>query len=431
MQRITPPPNRVFIERMGCIRLLFVCGLAVFMMACGSDSADSVDEASTQEASTAATESTTDGQASESGTEEMLTPQAVRDKHGAMFDAVKNFLNDPALLVDGQWTLHFGDAALFGPSFDLAQWKRTGDEAHYERAILALEANRALVEAAAEAPFDYMDQLEAVAMALLSLIECGLYLDDADVYQQAADLLLEPFDEIAISLDDYMDLDAGEFAATTYGPTSLSSFLALMHFEHVMAYPDANAEHHLNRGKEILAHVHERAWDDTLAAFRFAPDDERLMLYPNITMMLAYARAESLVDDPLNRQRFEETYAGIQPLKDEDGDHYHSPYSAEEMGATDDDYSTLSSQNYLMLGLIAAYQNTGEQWYLEEIDAILGFIEDKLLDEGKILHHWVNGRPANDEDPWLYCLGCNFQTLYILVLIETAMVDISGSMETE
>ena len=95
----------------------------------------------------------------------------------------------------------------------------------------------------------------------------------------------------------------------------------------------------------------------------------------------------------------------------EDGDHYHSPYSAESMGAIDDDYTTHSSQNYLMMGLLVAYQATGKVAYLEEVDIILGFLDAHLLVDGQILHHWMNGRAATEDDPYLYCLGCNVQTL--------------------
>ena len=60
------------------------------------------------------------------------------------------------------------------------------------------------------------------------------------------------------------------------------------------------------------------------------------------------------------------------------------------------------------------YENTKDVKYLEDMDRILGWIEQSLLVDGLVLHHWVNGRAANDEDPWLLCAGCNLQLLYIL-----------------
>ena len=278
--------------------------------------------------------------------------------------------------------------------------------------------NRILVVEAAANFTGSMENLEMVSMALLSLLEAGIYLDDTAAYLEAADELIEVLDKWAVLLDDYMSIDAGEFAATTYGPTSLSAFIVLIHLEHVLGYPEANPEYHLERAQEAIENIHWQAWSDELGAYRFAPDDDRLMLYPNATMMIAHARAFELIGDPWFLEQFEATYAGIQPLKDEDGDHYHSPYSAESMGATDDDYTTHSSQNYLMMGLLVAYQATGKVAYLQEVDTILGFLDAALLVDGQILHHWMNGRAATAEDPYLYCLGCNVQTLYILLMLE-------------
>ncbi|MBJ80746.1 MAG: hypothetical protein CMH60_05445 [Myxococcales bacterium] len=346
-----------------------------------------------------------------------ILPSEVRANHTDMFDAVKAYHDAPELFIDGSWQKHWGDGAMFGPSFDLAQWKETGEQAHYDRAIAALEVNRTLVAAAAEDFAGNLDNLEMVSMSLLSLLEAGIYLEETTAYQRAADDLIEALDFWVKLFDDYMDIDAGEFAAGTYGPTSLSAFLVITHLEHVMGYPGANEEYHLQRAADVLDSIHEKAWSDELKAYAFAPGDGRLMLYPNITMMLAYARAHALTGEDLYWERFEEIYKGIQPLKDEDGDHYHSPYSAEEMGSTDGDYSTHSSQNYLMMALLVAYQISDDDKYLLEIDTVLTFIKTYLLDGGMILHHWVNGRAATLDDPYLYCLGCNVQTLYLLLMI--------------
>ena len=350
-----------------------------------------------------------------------ITAAGVRARHADMFDAVRRHHDDPALCVDGEWQLHFGDAAMYGPSFDLLYWIQTGDQRHYDRAIAALDANREIVKAAAADPAGSLDQVEKLAMALLSLVEAGLYLENASGYRQAADGLIEPLDFLALGLGDYLEINQGEFAATTYGPTSLSAFLAIMHLEHALAYPEFDFDMHRDRGLEVLVNVRDRAWDEEMGAFRFAPRDDRLMLYPNITMMLAYGRAYELTEDPLQLMRFEETYAGIQALKDQARDHYHSPYSAEASGAIDEDYATLSSQNYLLMALLVGYQTTGSQKYLREVDTVLGWISDHLHQDGRLMHHWVNNRVADATDEFPYCLGCNLQTLYILSMVAAEM----------
>ena len=131
---------------------------------------------------------------------------------------MKAYIDQPELFVNGEWQQHWGDGSFFGPSFDLAQWTKTGEQANLDRALEALEVNRLLVIDAAENFTESMDNLEMVSMALLSLLEAGLYLDDTAAYLEAADALIEVLDKWAVLLDDYMSIDAGIYC-TTYGPT--------------------------------------------------------------------------------------------------------------------------------------------------------------------------------------------------------------------
>lgn len=345
-----------------------------------------------------------------------LTSAKVAQEQSGMLLEVGTSMDEPQYFANGTWHLHYGDGLMFGPSYDLATWSVTGEEKHRTRAIAALEFNLATVEAAGKDLVAALDNLESVAMALLGLLESGQFIDE-DRFITGAEALMELVDTFAAAYGDYLEMDAGEFAATTYGPTAISSLLALMHLEHALAKP-ATRDTHVARAAQVLEHIHEKAWDDTLGAYLFAPGDGRLMLYPNATMMLAYGRALELTADDRYAQRIAAIHAGIQPLRDADGDHYHSPYSAEEAGALDEDYSTLSSQNYLMIGLWLAYLGTADLMYLEDIHLIMGFIRDRLLVDGVLVHHWVNDRPANDTDLYDFCSGCNLQTLYILRIME-------------
>ena len=130
---------------------------------------------------------------------------------------------------------------------------------------------------------------------------------------------------------------------TTHGrcgrasPTAMTAAVATLHVELAVNYPDHNQAHHLQRAGEILDEIHSRVWDEEMSVYRFAPGDTRLMLYPNATVMLALARAYELTGESRYLERFEATFQGIQGLKDSDGDHYHSPYSAQSMGAEDED----------------------------------------------------------------------------------------------
>ena len=91
------------------------------------------------------------------------------------------------------------------------------------------------------------------------------------------------------------------------------------------------------------------------------------------------------------------------------------------MGAETDDYSTLSSTNYTMLAMALLYQETGHQSYRDEIDMLLGFVENYLWVEadGCVYHHWMDGALAEPTDPEYYCVGCNLQLLYIIWWVHT------------
>ena len=332
-----------------------------------------------------------------------------------MFEKVKRLSEQEEFFQNGEWQEHFGDGCLFGPSFDVEYGLIRNADMHLNRGLEALEQNAQLVEEASEDLLSYNEELEFLSMSLLSLSRVGPQLEKD--YVSSIDPLLSSLDTISIAMGDYFELTVGSFATTSYGPTAVSNFLAINHIERAAGYTE-NSDFHFERANTMLSAIHDVAWDEELETYRFAREDTRRMLYPNITFMLSYARMYQETGDVAYLESFYRTYEGIVPLKADSGDHYHSPYSFESMGATDEDYSTLSSQNYLMLALLSAYQSTGDQSLLEEVDTILTFIETHMMEGDLITHHWIDGRAANHEDPWYFCMGCNLQTLYILVIRE-------------
>jgi len=362
------------------------------------------------------------GNAPQSDTDDRVrvTPSSIVDDYSGMINTVAETLNDPRYFHDGQWHEHFGDAYMYGPSFDLATAALNGDVASYQRAVDVLNLDFVMVEKASAnlgGLIDAFSDLESVCMALLGLLESGLFVQVPSFFEISQGLA-EILDLFAVLFDDYLPPDLGEFAGMTYGPTAISSLLALLNLGLAMSGPEEQADRYMARAHEVLEHIHQKAWSDELGAYRFAPEDGRLMLYPNSTMMVAYGRALMLEDNELYRERIAATYEGIQPLRAESGDHYYSPYSREEANAIDEDYATLSSQNYLMIGLWYAYAATGDQRYLNDIDLIFGWLESHLFIDGVLKHHWVNGRAADSEDLYEFCSGCNLQTLYIFRTIE-------------
>jgi uncharacterized protein YyaL (SSP411 family) len=137
-------------------------------------------------------------------------------------------------------------------------------------------------------------------------------------------------------------------------------------------------------------------------------------------MLLVIGRLYALTGKKVYLQRAETVYGGMESLRFADKSFYASPYSAKIQGAKTDEYSTLSSQNYLILGLLMLHENTGKAKYLDEVLVILRHIHERLYDakEGRLLHHWIDGRAANKTDVDYFCSGCNLQVLYILWYLE-------------
>ncbi len=98
---------------------------------------------------------------------------------------------------------------------------------------------------------------------------------------------------------------------------------------------------------------------------------------------------------------------------------YRSPYSAVFMGAKTDEYITLSSQNFTIMALSLLFEATQDGKYRDEITSIAAFIHDYLYVDGKILHHWMDGRVAIPTDPEYFCTGCNLQFLFVSFYAET------------
>jgi hypothetical protein len=192
-------------------------------------------------------------------------------------------------------------------------------------------------------------------------------------------------------------------------------------------------------------HIAAKAFDGS--RFAFGPDREGLFLYPHVAMAILEGRLFQLTAEPVYRTRALTCHQAIQPLRlTTDPVRYYSPYSAAAMGAKTNDYSTLSSHNYLMLALAVLYRVSGEADFVAELDGVLDMVEQLLLgswclsqvhDEPctpacgaedvcvaddcvadhcstGVLHHFMDGKPAQPTDPEYFCAGCNLQLLYVM-----------------
>jgi hypothetical protein len=291
-------------------------------------------------------------------------------------------------------------------------------------------------------------------MAALGLIEhVGATHDRSDV--ALIDSFVDRLGSLVSTFGDYLAAAADQsWAIRTYGPTAVTALVALVHAQYTFLVGGERAQERLDRAKAIeqaiasqtLADLADGATGKSARGFAVAPGNASIDLYSNVAMLLLEARLFRLTKDEAYRLQSRALYAAIQPLKISDAPaRYESAYAAQSLGATTRDVATLSSQNYLALGLLVLFEITGERRFVDEADRVLDAIEamrgpwclsqvhtdacapacassDACVETActtdrcttGLLHHVVDGRLARPGDPTLFCSGCNLQTLYVI-----------------
>ena len=361
----------------------------------------------------------TTGEADTTQEEEPSAPSSpsLADFYSALHDDVSTWGYD-----SGEWTDDFGDGAAFGAFYFANRWKSTQEDGDRTIAEETFEYNLSVVTTASEDVTWALNNLEEVFMAVQGVIEGASALEKAEELGPLDTFIDNVMDPVVASLNDYADLNAGDFAADLYGPTSLTAGVAVIYSQYALRLDTEKTPQRLERASEILDAIHQVAWDEEGSRYLFRPEEDKLFLYPNGTMLIALNRVYALSGEERFLERAKAVYEGIQPLRKELG-YYQSPYSQEYQGAETDEYGTLSAQNYLMIGLMLLHENTGDQAFLDEVLAMLSFIQAKLYvaEIQKIVHHWIDGRPALETDPDFFCSGCNLQVLYILWYLENTL----------
>lgn len=144
---------------------------------------------------------------------------------------------------------------------------------------------------------------------------------------------------------------------------------------------------------------------------------QRASAHSTVTTVRSVTRkrlAYEATEDTRYLERARATFENIQPLKDPRQGNYRSPYSAASAGARTEDYSSLSSQLYLITALCLLYESTGQAHYEREARSVLRFVCTHLRDDGRLVHHWIDDRPVGPSESVYYCSGCNFQALYVM-----------------
>lgn len=337
-----------------------------------------------------------------------------------MFRQVLTYLTDPARQpADGDWSDDFGDANYYGVAFFQRYGMASGVAGQLELAARTKAYDLELLASGSKNISVFIDKLDYLLMGALGLTELHGLAPDAGSIEQlnsfvsVTNLLAKGFNYYPVpspSLQSY--------AIDTYGASTMNATLALLNLEHALYVGGDTKAQRLADAKAILKRGEELGYDATLGYYRFNPGIDSIYLYPNVSQMLAHVRAYELTGEKPYLERAEALYEAIQPLKVAGEGRYRSPYSAKHMGAQTDDYTTFSSQNYAMLAFALLYQQTKDPKYRQEILDILAFLKKRLLREGRVLHHVMDGRIAMAMDPEFYCSGCNIQLLYVIWRLE-------------
>lgn len=313
----------------------------------------------------------------------------------------------------GQWEENNGDPPFYGTAFYVRAGTTQGRPDYLELAALSHGYALGVVQKAARDRPYFLANLEEVMMAALGLCEYAAQTGDLSA---ATDLeeFIDTIDSIALGLGKYIDIQAGKFATSTYGPTAITAAVAMLNLQYATYFATPQAKERVAFARELVETIKQKA--QLGDGFRVKPGEDLLELYPNTMMMLVLTRLYEQTSEAEYLQAAERLFQFIQPLRNRDRGGYNSPYSAAEMGARTDDYSTLSSQNYLTLALLILYQNTHDRRYFTEATFVLTFIHEHLYDpaQGRTLHHFIDGRIALPTDPGYFCAGCNLQLLYVL-----------------
>lgn len=383
------------------------------------------------------------------GDDDVPVRAAPPSRHGALIDALADDAKAFAF-SSGDWEEDLGDAPFYGVA-SLSRRAAAGraDADDLARRDAALARAQGLL-AGALLDGDVQDKV----MAVLGLIEhVGASGDRALV--PAIDDFVDRLDGLTSSLGDYVEIGAEKsWALRTYGPTAVTALIALVDAQYALEVGGDRRQERIDRAVAIDAAIRQRAFGDladtgtgrAARGYAFAPGRAELVDYPNLAMLILKARLFRLTKDEVFRLEARALYAALQPLKLQDVPaRYASPYAKAQLGVTTRDLSTLSSQNYLALGLMLLFEITGEQRFVDEADRVLDAIEamrgpwcerdvnppascapacpneQACLTTGCVadhcatglLHHVIDGRLALPSDGTVFCSGCNLQTLYV------------------
>ena len=358
-------------------------------------------------------------EAEEPAVNPLATGPAPSHEAGMFRTVLQHLTTARSLPVKGDWPEDFGDANFYGPGFFFRYGKAAGNTRQEAVGHETHTYNMEILKENLADASKLVNKLEDVMMALFGLMERYHHAPDKatlDMLDKAMDVILI----LAKAMDYYPEGtgSVGGYGVDTYGPTTTNATLSLLCLEYAGTVGGAKKAQRITEAEEILAKGRTMAWLTDKGYYKFSSKRAGLFLYPNITQLISHVRAYELTGKKLYLDRANDLHKAMQGLKVTGEGRYRSPYSATYMGAKTDDYTTLSSQNFTMIGLSLLYQQSKAAGLKKEVADILTFIRTRLFSGGRVLHHWMDGKLAVPTDPEYYCSGCNLQMLYIIYRLD-------------
>jgi len=345
-------------------------------------------------------------------TDWMTEAAAAIEVEANTFEAVLATVLLDVPLVDGNWAEDFGDARFYGPAILLGLGHELDNRCLMAFGQAGSEGNRNLIRMGQWCPLSFWQQLPEQVMAAYGLIETYRYERRADNLE-LIDAVLDRVNPALESLGLYLD-ELTHPEGTLYGPTTLTAAAAVLNMRYALQVGGPRGAERAEYGLRVIDAVNEGAYDAERGIYRFSLAARQLHLYPNAMMIIANCLAYEVTEDARYLERARATFENIQPLKDLRQGNYRSPYSAASAGARTEDYSSLSSQLYLITALCLLYESTGQAHYEREAHSVLRFVCTHLRDDDRLVHHWIDGRPVGPSESVYYCSGCDFQALYVM-----------------
>jgi len=355
-----------------------------------------------------------------------------------MYQEVAAYLTDPRNhpdLARGIVNIEYGDAKVYGPA-----WVYLKDK---NPPFSATAGELAMADAMIERYREYFDRFDSAKLKSLSgdfdtLMHVAIGIEG--VFKAYEHNPKPEYRELIIRYLNMVKLVAKHpsllynYHVQPYGPITVVAGAAWFYLSYPLTFgtDDPKSAEYTKIGLDMLKKL-DRLYDPKGKKYLYSirPGYDFTYAYTNMVMVQALVRAYVITGDKKYYQR------GLDIVETMDRDLYNPGYqgwlAAQDLGKYyrkyqkigpqyNQEYMALSAHNYIAYACLALYEAGGfkDEFLVERAERALAFEKQWLWDgKGRIEHHIVRGKISEPKD---YCAGCNFQTLYNIVILKNALL---------